>query len=339
MKKKLLMIWMIVVAAGLSGCGSANEPDAQAQGAAQETVTAGEQTESTGGTDETDEYADFYIEDPDVSLEELYAANDLRELAKNHESLSYTLESYDAQDHLESTVKGQFRFRDGRILFDSEMASLEESISYITCDELDGVTGAEYSYYPPDSDSSCYLTIYPADEYADIMAGRWMSNEKGLERKEELFDTSTQDGAILLQSRTTFTDIAEYYETLYYVQPETNLLLYKEDVWYTSEGEKLSVDRYSPVYDEPYEDENTAMKMVTEGDDLCHLTVVLEAGEQEEKVSEYDVRKGTMIFFESRKPYTVSSSGDMIVEISEISTNEDEVTIRATLEDEAPDEE
>ena len=330
---------MIVAAAGLSGCGSATEPDAQAQGAAQETVTAGEQTESTGGTDETDEYADFYIEDPDVSLEELYAANDLRELAKNHESLSYTLESYDAQDHLESTVKGQFRFRDGRILFDSEMASLEESISYITCDELDGVTGAEYSYYPPDSDSSCYLTIYPADEYADIMAGRWMSNEKGLERKEELFDTSTQDGAILLQSRTTFTDIAEYYETLYYVQPETNLLLYKEDVWYTSEGEKLSVGRYSPVYDEPYEDENTAMKMVTEGDDLCHLTVVLEAGEQEEKVSEYDVRKGTMIFFESRKPYTVSSSGDMIVEISEISTNEDEVTIRATLEDEAPDEE
>ncbi len=339
MKKKLLMIWMIVAAAGLSGCGSANEPDAQAQGAAQETVTAGEQTESTGGTDETDEYADFYIEDPDVSLEELYTANDLRELAKGHQSLSYTMESYDAQEHPESTVKGQFTFRDGRILFDSEMASLEESISYITCDELDGVTGAEYSYYPPDSDSSCYLTIYPADEYADIMAGRWMSNEKGLERKEELFDTSTQDGAILLQSRTTFTDIAEYYETLYYVQPETNLLLYKEDVWYTSEGEKLSVDRYSPVYDEPYEDENTAMKMVTEGDDLCHLTVVLEAGEQEEKVSEYDVRKGTMIFFESRKPYTVSSSGDMIVEISEISTNEDEVTIRATLEDEAPDEE
>ena len=59
MKKKLLMIWMIVAAAGLSGCGSANEPDAQAQGAAQETVTAGEQTESTGGTDETDEYVDF----------------------------------------------------------------------------------------------------------------------------------------------------------------------------------------------------------------------------------------------------------------------------------------
>ena len=189
MKKKLLMIWMIVAATGLSGCGSANEPDAQAQGAAQETVTAGEQTESTGGTDETDEYADFYIADPNVSLDELYAANDLRELAKNHESLSYTLESYDAQDHLESTVKGQFTFRDGRILFDSEMASLEESISYITCDELDGVTGAEYSYYPPDSDSSCYLTIYPADEYADIMAGRWMSNEKGLERKEELFAT------------------------------------------------------------------------------------------------------------------------------------------------------
>ena len=339
MKKKLLMIWIIVAAAGLSGCDSANEPDAQAQGATQETVTAGEQTESTGGTDEADEYADFYIADPDVSLEELYAANDLRKLAKDHQSLSYTLESYDAQEHLESTVKGQFTFRDGRLLFDSEMTGLEESLSYITCDELDGVTGAEYSYYPPDSDSSCYLTIYPADEYADIMAGRWMSNEKGLERKEELFDTSTQDGAILLQSRTTFTDIAEYYETLYYVQPETNLLLYKEDVWYTSEGEKLSVDRYSPVYDEPYEDENTAMKMVTEGDDLCHLTVVLEAGEQEEKVSEYDVRKGTMIFFESRKPYTVSSSGDMIVEISEISTNEDEVTIRATLEDEAPDEE
>lgn len=339
MKKKLLMIWMIVAAAGLSGCGSANEPDAQAQGAAQETVTAGEQTESTGGTDEADEYADFYIADPNVSLEELYAANDLRELAKDHQSLSYTLESYDAQEHLESTVKGQFTFRDGRILFDSEMTGLEESLSYITCDELDGVTGAEYSYYPPDSDSSCYLTIYPADEYADIMAGRWMSNEKGLERKEKLFDTSTQDGAILLQSRTTFADITEYYETLYYVQPETNLLLYKEDVWYTSEGEKLSVDRYRPVYDEPYEDENTAMKMVTEGNDLCHLTVVLESGEQEEKVSEYDVRKGTMIFFESRKPYTVSSSGDMIVEISEISTNEDEVTIRATLEDEAPDEE
>lgn len=338
MKKKLLMIWMIVAAAGLSGCGSANEPDAQAQGAAQETVTAGEQTESTGGTDEADEYADFYIEDPNVSLEELYAANDLRELAKAHQSLSYTLESYDAQEHLESTVKGQFTFRDGRILFDSEMTGLEESLSYITCDESDGVTGAEYSYYPPDSDSSCYLTIYPADEYPDIMAGRWMSNEKGLERKEELFDTSTQDGAILLQSRTTFTDIAEYYETLYYVQPETNLLLYKEDVWYNSEGEKLSVDRYRPVYDESYEDENTAMKMVTEGNDLCHLTVVLESGTQDEKVSEYDVRKGTMIFFESRKPYKVSSSGDMVVEISEISTNEDEVTIRATLEDEAPDE-
>ena len=63
------------------------------------------------------------------------------------------------------------------------------------------------------------------------MAQRWMQDLYP-NQTEEITDISTQDGAIIVQVRTKYVDYGNYYDTMYYVDPDTKLILYREDSWY-----------------------------------------------------------------------------------------------------------
>ena len=125
---------------------------------------------------------------------------------------------------------------------------------------------------------------------------------------------------------------------MYYVDPNTKLILYREDSWYDEAGTLLSVDKYTPVYDEPYVSDGVARISVSDAEDSCELTVVFWPGQEKEETQTFRVAKGTYVSVVSNTEYTLYSDPDCTKPMDEIRTQEDQVTVyvkMAETEDQA----
>lgn len=311
-KKKLLAILLVsTMVFGITACGT-KIPETP-----QETA---EDVQS-----EEEEYADFYIENPEISMEELREANQLTALANNHESFSYVMESYDAEDHLTSTRKGQFTFSDGKLLYDSETGDTYGSEYYVTDYIAEDTPGAEYLGTEIDGEWFGNINLFAQAEYNDFVSIVWMG--KSERDTEEVLENSTQDGVIILQVRTRNEGLDGYFDDLYYVDPDTREVVYRESSWYSENGQLISIDRYKITYDEPYENHFEAMVRTTNGKDLCNLTITINPGTDSMEVNRYQVNKGTSVMFESMKDFTMYSDEKMTQEITEIDSTVDETSV------------
>lgn len=327
MKKRIVCMLGLVLVLGLAGCGTKE----QASEEVQEEIADDKKEQEA-------EESEYIVKDTDITMEELREVNRPTALMKEHESLGFTWENYDADENLQSTVEAQFIFFEGKLWYDAVSTDSWGNIkTYYSDYEAEDMPGATYSYQEdPNGDDTYDLTIYPSDEYQYWVAQQWMPDLYSYQT-EEITDISTQDGAIIMMVRTKYQDYDKYYDTMYYVDPDTKLILYREDSWYDEEGTLLSVDKFTPVYDEPYVSDGVARIAVTDAEDICELTVVFRPG-QEEEIQTFRVAKGTYASVVSNTDYTLYSDPDCTNMINEISTQEDQMTVyvkMAETEDQA----
>ena len=227
MKKRIACLLGLTLVLGLAGCGTKAQTPAEAPEEAQEETADGE------GAAEESEYndSDYLVENTDITMEELRAANRPTALMKEHESLGFTWENYDADENLQSTVEAQFIFFEGKLWYDAVMTDASGNKTYTSDYEAEDMPGASYNYQEDSSGDARWLTVYPSDEYQYWAAQRWMQDLYP-DQTEEITDISTQDGVIILMVRTKYQDSGNYYDTMYYVDPDTKLILYREDSWY-----------------------------------------------------------------------------------------------------------
>ena len=175
------------------------------------------------------------------------------------------------------------------------------------------------------------LTLYPSGEYQYWVAQRWMQDLYP-NQTEEITDISTQDGAIIVQVRTQYVDYGNYYDTMYYVDPDTKLILYREDSWYDEAGNLLSMDRYTPVYDEPHVSDGVARLSVMNGENTCELTAVFNPGTDNEDTQTFCIAKGTFVNVVSNNNYSLYSDPGCTDLMDEIRTEADRLTVYVKME-------
>lgn len=329
MKKRVVCLLGLTVALALGACGKTAQAPVDAQSETTE-ETAGDVADS----EEEYDYSEYIVEDTDITMEELRAVNSPTALMKEHQSLGFTWENYDADHNLQSTTKSQFIFHEGKLWYDSELTDTEGNKTYFSDYEAEDMPGASYGYQEDPNGDSRWLTLYPSSEYQYWVSQRWMQ-DKYPNQTEEITDISTQDGAIIVQVRTKNTDTAYYYDTMYYVDPDTKLILYREDSWYDETGTLISVDEYTPLYDEPYVSDGVAHLSVTDGEDMCELTAVFDPGQENEETQTFRIVKGTFVNIVSNDNYTLYSDPECTDLMDEIHTQADQVTVYIKMDDNA----
>ena len=328
MKKRVVCLIGLTAVLVLGGCGKTAQTPVDAQSETQE-AAAGDDADS-----EEYDYSEYIVEDTDITMEELRAANSPLALMKEHQSLGFTWENYDADHNLQSTTRSQFIFHEGKLWFDSELTDAEGNKTYYSDYEADDQPGASFFYQENSNGGSRGLTLYPSSEYQHWVAQQWMP-ELYPGQTEEITDISTQDGAIIAIVRTTNEDFDNYFDTMYYVDPDTKLILYREDSWYDETGTLLSVDEYTPLYDEPYVSDGVARLGVTDGEDMCDLTAVFDPGTGSEETQAFRIAKGTLVNVVSNDNYTLYSDPECKDLMDEISTQADQVTVYIKMDDNA----
>ena len=348
MKKKMVCMLVLAIAVSATGCGSTGQAPADAQAEAQEDNAAGEEdvpgeAEAADGTadaaaedtaEEEEEY-DYYVELPeDLTMDQIRTANSPITLMKDHQSLGFKWENYDADDKLLSTMEAQYIMFEGKLWYDAVLTDENGEKTYFSDYEAEDMPGATYNYQEGVDELANSMTLYPEGEYQYWCAQRWMPDLYP-DQTEEITDISSQDGALIVQVRTGYPDFGYYYDTLFYLDPEDYLILYREDTWYDEENNLISVDKYTPVYDEPYVSDGVARLHVTDGEDICDLTVVFNPNKENTDVQEFKIAKGTIANIVSNSNYTLYSSesctdADLI---DTIDTDKDENTVYVLLED------
>ena len=168
MKKRVVCLIGLTVVLVLGGCGKTAQTPVDAQSETQE--AAGEDADS----EEEYDYSEYIVEDTDITMEELRAVNSPLALMKEHQSLGFTWENYDADHNLQSTTRSQFIFHEGKLWFDSELTDAEGNKTYYSDYEADDQPGASFFYQENSNGGSRGLTLYPSSEYQYWVSQQWM---------------------------------------------------------------------------------------------------------------------------------------------------------------------
>ena len=338
MKKKMLFMLLMAMVLGTAGCKN-EEPSRETKTTEADTTKSDAAKETTKAEDGTkaEDYSDSDIKNADITIEELYAANNLMALAENHSCMSYTMESHDADGFLLCTMDTQYTMIDGKFGYDAELYIYSEDIPelltiYSTSYEAENIPGAEYNVmYDEDGNAEYIVFVCPRAEHKKYTTRGWMNSED--DETEELLGAYVKDGILIVESRIVSKNMEGYSDNLYHVDPDTHLLLYAEQTWYNGEGEVRSVDRYTLVYDKPYKEAQQAMLDITSAEDLCYLTIVVDPAGDNMEVNSYQFRKGTDVTFRSEKEFTMYSDEECTQEITYIDTSVDEDTVFIKLKD------
>ena len=331
MKKRVVCLVGLTAVLALGGCGKTAQTPVGAQS---ETQEAADGEEADAEPEEEYDYSEYIVEDTDITMEELRAVNSPLALMKEHQSLGFTWENYDADHNLQSTTRSQFIFHEGKLWFDSELTDAEGNKTYFSDYEADDQPGASFFYQENSNGGSRGLTLYPSSEYQYWVSQQWMP-QLHPDQREEITDISTQDGAIIAIVRTSYEYVDNYFDTMYYVDPDTKLILYREDSWYDETGTLLSVDEYTPLYDEPYVSDGVARLGVMDGEDMCDMTAVFNPGTGSEETQTFRIVKGTLVNVVSNDNYTLYTDPECTDLMDEIRTQADQLTFYVKMDDNA----
>ena len=127
---------------------------------------------------------------------------------------------------------------------------------------------------------------------------------------ETIDDQSEQDGAVVISTTTTYSDMPDYYfTTLYYVDPATGELLAKSVTDYSKdesgEASVLGTTLYDWSYGESYLPDKELAAEAFNSDEVCALTLVCNPSAADEETQEISIKRGTYVTF-------VSSTGNLL---------------------------
>lgn len=299
------------------------------------------------GKDDGNGGKDDSADEPQITIEQIRAANDPRSLLEKHDAVTVTVQESDQNDAVTDTAKFQYTYVVDEVLAWYHYQYTENSDAGE--DEVWGEADEKMYAERRASDDNASLNIYPipgeGTEYLlDILP---QCADPAAKNAEETLDVrSEQDGAVLLSTTTRFEDQdGYYYTTLYYADPETGELLAMSVTDYMADGEggatEMGTTLYNWSYNEPYETEpyksgryllNDVVYATDDTRPACLLTVCLPAKEGGEDwwVNEYHVARGTYVNICCRSGCTLYADAALTQPIDDtvsIDTNGEEMTV------------
>jgi hypothetical protein len=235
----------------------------------------------------------------DVTMEELYQANQSADLAENYESMRYTADTYDSAGELIQSISGQY-------FYGSDGWKYEETSDYIVskataCGIGDNGSAAFYYTYRrnewKEGDVTKTVTILPNADFEEFMSGysSMLTGCYGI----DILNVKEDGDALVI-------------ETEAYYPGEDGEKLSPWSIVYTADAETLALRSIEEnnedgskavttfVYNDPQEftcEAKTVCETAAEG--TTDLTVTILEKDQEPSVQHYVVGNDTGVFFNS----------------------------------------
>lgn len=257
---------------------------------------------------------DDSADEPQITLEQIRAANDPRSLLEKHDTVTVTVQESDQNDAVTDTAKFQYTYVVDEVLVWYHYQYTENSDAGE--DEVWGEANEKMYAERRASDDAASLSIHFRHDDKQYILDMMPQCPTSGENAEQTIDgCSEEDGAILLSVTTRYLDSSGYYyTTCYRVDPATSELLemsvtdYHEDE--NGAVSKQGIRLYRWSYDEPYQAGRNLLNEVLfstdSTEDVCDLTYFYPApgsekgwdvGENGWSVSEIRVAHGTRILF------------------------------------------
>ena len=257
---------------------------------------------------------DDSADEPQITLEQIRAANDPRSLLEKHDAVTVTVQESDQNDAVTDTAKFQYTYVVDEVLAWYHYQYTENSDAGE--DEVWGEADEKMYAERRASDDAASLSIHFRHDDKQYILDMMPQCPTSGENAEQTIDgCSEEDGEILLSVTTRYLDSSGYYyTTCYRVDPATSELLemsvtdYHEDE--NGAVSKQGIRLYRWSYDEPYKAGRNLLNEVLfstdSTEDVCDLTYFYPApgsekgwdvGENGWSVSEIRVAHGTRILF------------------------------------------
>ena len=265
-----------------------------------------------GDTNNNDKNAD---EPKEISLEQVRADNIPEKLLEDHDTVTVSIQGTDQDSKETYTAKVQYTRDDkGNLLLASHYSYTadspvgEDDFFAQACLSIEG-NGVYLSKM--ESDGRLNMNCYPSGEYEMYILDMLPAcREADNSASETIDEQSEQDGAVLISTTTTYSDMPDYYyTTIYYVNPATGELLAMSVTDYSKddngEASVLGTTVYDWSYDESYAPEKELAAEAFNSDEVCALTLVYNPGAADEETQEISIKRGTYVTF-------VSSTGSLL---------------------------
>lgn len=257
---------------------------------------------------------DDSADEPQITLEQIRAANDPQSLLEKHDTVTVTMQESDQNDAVTDTAKFQYTYVVDEVLAWYHYQYTENSDAGE--DEVWGEANEKMYAERRASDDAASLSIHFRHDDKQYILDMMPQCPASGENAEQTIDgCSEEDGEILLSVTTRYLDSSGYYyTTCYRVDPATSELLemsvtdYHEDE--NGAVSKQGIRLYRWSYDEPYKAGRNLLNEVLfstdSTEDVCDLTYFYPApgsekgwdvGENGWSVSEIRVAHGTRILF------------------------------------------
>lgn len=252
---------------------------------------------------------DDSADEPQITLEQIRAANDPRSLLEKHGAVTVTVQESDQNDAVTYTAKFQYT------------RGVEDVLAWYHCRYTENSTSGKSELWSEangtmdaarmesDSTEDLSLSIYLEgmyEQYVLDMIPRCPALEEDV---EQTVDSCSEQGGELLLSVTAryLASDGDYYTVHYRVDPATNEVLEASVTDYikkeSGEVSKLHTTLYRWSYDEPYAPErDLAGEALHETDsaDTCLLTLIYDPGTADEETQQYRVTRGSYAMFACR---------------------------------------
>lgn len=257
---------------------------------------------------------DDSADEPQITLEQIRAANDPRSLLEKHGAVTVTVQESDQNDAVTDTAKFQYTYVVDEVLAWYHYQYTENSDAGE--DEVWGEANEKMYAERRASDDAASLSIHFRHDDKQYILDMMPQCPTSGENAEQTIDgCSEEDGAILLSVTARYlSSDGDYYTALYRVDPATNEVLEASVTDYikkeSGEVSKLHTTLYRWSYDEPYKAGRNLLNEVLfstdSKEDVCDLTYFYPApgsekgwdvGENGWSVSEIRVAHGTRILF------------------------------------------
>lgn len=257
---------------------------------------------------------DDSADEPQITLEQIRAANDPRSLLEKHGAVTVTVQESDQNDAVTDTAKFQYTYVVDEVLAWYHYQYTENSDAGE--DEVWGEANEKMYAERRASDDAASLSIHFRHDDKQYILDMMPKCPTSGENAEQTIDgCSEEDGAILLSVTARYlSSDGDYYTALYRVDPATNEVLEASVTDYikkeSGEVSKLHTTLYRWSYDEPYKAGRNLLNEVLfstdSKEDVCDLTYFYPApgsekgwdvGENGWSVSEIRVAHGTRILF------------------------------------------
>lgn len=251
---------------------------------------------------------DDSADEPQITLEQIRAANDPRSLLEKHGAVTVTVQESDQNDAVTYTAKFQYT------------RGVEDVLAWYHCRYTENSTSGKSELWSEangtmdaarmesDSTEDLSLSIYLEgmyEQYVLDMIPRCPALEEDV---EQTVDSCSEQGGELLLSVTAryLASDGDYYTVHYRVDPATNEVLEASVTDYikkeSGEVSKLHTTLYRWSYDEPYQAERNVMNEVLfstdSKEDVCDLMTFYPVEEENGwAMTLYRVAHGTRILF------------------------------------------